>query len=180
MPKIVDRDEVQKTLLLAAGAVLRRSGIGGLTFEAIAAEAGVSKGGILHYFGTKQHLLSALVNASMEAFERAVDARPARDPESKGAWTRAYLAVSEAPGSDGQHTGYAVAWANDPALLTLVQQRYDAWRNRLENDGINPTVANLVRLAADGLWQADGLRLSPPKGISRTALLRELEALTRA
>jgi AcrR family transcriptional regulator len=180
MPKVVDRNQVENTLLRAAGAVLRRDGVSGLTFEAIAAEAGVSKGGVLHYFSTKQHILSGLVNASLDAFERAVEVLAACDPESKGAWTRAYLTISASPGSQGQHTGYAVAWANDLALLGLVQERYDAWRQRLEDDGIDPVVAVLVRLAADGLWQADGLNLAPPKEGSRTALLQKLAALTRA
>lgn len=178
MPKIVDRDEVQRRLLRAAGSVLRREGIGKLTFDAMATEAGLSKGGVLHYFRSKQHVLEALVNASMEAFEQAVDALAAADSEPIGAWTRAYLLVSAAPGSAGQHTGYAVAWANDPALLALVQHHYDAWNNRLANDGIDPVIATLVRLAADGLWQADGLRLSPPEGESRQALLQQLVALT--
>jgi AcrR family transcriptional regulator len=178
MPKIVDREEVQMSLLRAAGSVLRREGIGKLTFEAIATEAGLSKGGVLHYFSSKQHVLEALVNASMEAFEQAVGALASQDPKSAGAWTRAYLMVSSAPGSDGQHAGYAVAWANDPALLALVQKRYDAWNQRLANDGINPVIANLIRLAADGLWQADGLRLSPPEGGLRQALIQELVSLT--
>jgi AcrR family transcriptional regulator len=179
MPKIVDHREARDTLLRAAGTVLRREGIVGLTFDAIAAEAGVSKGGVLHYFNTKQHLLAALVRASMEAFEIAVDARATRDPEPKGAWTRAYLFVSAMPGDEGQHTGYAIAWANDPSLLKLVQERYSAWRVRLEHDGLDPIVASLVRIAADGLWQADGLGLSPPRGRSRRALLQKIDALTR-
>jgi AcrR family transcriptional regulator len=180
MPKIVNPIEAQRALLQAAGSVLRRKGIGRLTFEAIAAEAGVSKGGVLHYFRTKQCILEALVHASMEAFERAVDTLAAEDSESAGAWTRAYLSVCAALGSDGQHSGYSIAWAHDPPLLALVQKRYDAWNNRLRNDGIDPNVAYLVRLAADGLWQADGLMLAPPEGQSRVALLENLVALTRA
>ena len=178
MPKVVDRDEIQKRLLRAAGSVLRREGMGKLTFDAMATEAGLSKGGVLHYFPSKQHVLEALVNASMEAFEQAVDALSSADPKAQGAWTRAYLLVSAAPGTDGQHAGYAVAWANDPGLLSLVQRHYDAWNNRLANDGIDPAVATLVRLAADGLWQADGLKLSPPEGDSRQALLHLLASLT--
>lgn len=178
MPKIVDRNEMQNALLRAAGAVLRRAGITSLTIDAIAAEAGVSKGGILHYFKTKQEVLIGLVSASMEAFETAVERRAARDPDAKGSWTRAYLAVSARPGEEGPHMGYAVAWANDPTLLRLVQERYARWRKRLDADGIDPVAASIVRMAADGLWQADGLGLAPLKGEARAAFLKRLDLLT--
>src|SRR5205809_615370 len=48
-------------LLDAAEAVVVRQGIANLTLDAVAAEAGMSKGGLLHHFPTKDRLVEALV-----------------------------------------------------------------------------------------------------------------------
>src|SRR2546427_10493234 len=48
-------------LLDAAEAVVVRQGISNLTLDAVAAEAGMSKGGLLDYFPTKDRLVEALL-----------------------------------------------------------------------------------------------------------------------
>lgn len=52
-----DRAEV---ILDAAEALLRRSGSRTLTIDAVAAEAGLSKGGVLHHYTSKDALVTAL------------------------------------------------------------------------------------------------------------------------
>jgi AcrR family transcriptional regulator len=82
---------LQNTLLDAAEAVVVRQGIANLTLDAVAAEAGMSKGGLLHHFPTKDRLVEALVTRSagnwracyMEAYERT--------PEGPGRMARALL-----------------------------------------------------------------------------------------
>src|SRR5262245_2229795 len=72
-------------MLDAAEAVVVRQGIANLTLEAVAAEAGMSKGGLLHYFPNKDRLVEGLVMrcaehwraCSLEAFE-SVPAGPGR------------------------------------------------------------------------------------------------------
>jgi AcrR family transcriptional regulator len=61
-----DTNELQNTLLDAAEAVVVRQGIANLTLDAVAAEAGMSKGGLLHHFPTKNRLVEALVMRSAE------------------------------------------------------------------------------------------------------------------
>jgi AcrR family transcriptional regulator len=61
-----DTNELQNTLLDAAEAVVMRQGIANLTLDAVAAEAGMSKGGLLHHFPTKDRLVEALVTRSAE------------------------------------------------------------------------------------------------------------------
>src|SRR5438876_12218385 len=53
-------------LLDAAEAVVVRQGISNLTLDAVAAAAGMSKGGLLHHFRTKDRLVVALVVRSAE------------------------------------------------------------------------------------------------------------------
>src|SRR5215216_5514144 len=49
-------------LLDAAIAVIRRDGAQRLTLDAVAAEAGVSKGGVLYHFGSKRALIDGLLD----------------------------------------------------------------------------------------------------------------------
>src|SRR5262245_31273340 len=68
-------------LLDAAEAVVVRQGIGNLTLEAVAAEAGMSKGGLLHHFPSKDRLIEGMVvrcaenwrACSLAAYEGAAD-----------------------------------------------------------------------------------------------------------
>jgi AcrR family transcriptional regulator len=63
--------ETVRKILTAAEAVIGRSGAAGLTMEAVAAEAGISKGGVLHHFRTKESLIAAVVRARLEDYETA-------------------------------------------------------------------------------------------------------------
>ena len=56
-------------LLDAALAVIRRDGAQALTLDAVAAEAGVSKGGVLYHFATKRALIDGLVDRWLDDFE---------------------------------------------------------------------------------------------------------------
>ena len=60
------RTLLRATLLDAAEAVVARQGIANLTLESVAAEAGMSKGGLLHHFRTKDRLIEALVRRAAE------------------------------------------------------------------------------------------------------------------
>ena len=77
----MDRDR----MLDAAEVVVTRHGIANLTLDAVAAEAGMSKGGLLHHFPSKDRLVDALVAAAPKAGGRATLEAYARTPEGPGA-----------------------------------------------------------------------------------------------
>ncbi len=60
--------QLPDALLDAAEAVVARQGIANLTLDAVAAEVGMSKGGVLHHFPTKDRLVEAMVVRSAEAW----------------------------------------------------------------------------------------------------------------
>lgn len=68
--KTIDRD----TLLDAAEAVVLREGAGNLTFDAVAKEAKVSKGGVLYAFANKDALIDAMLRRVVANYDRAVEA----------------------------------------------------------------------------------------------------------
>ena len=57
MPKIVDHDVQRAKFAEAAMRLIARFGLEGVTMRAVAAEAGLSYGSLLHYFDSKDELL---------------------------------------------------------------------------------------------------------------------------
>ena len=161
MPRTKDR------LLAAAGAVVRRDGPQALTLDAVAAEAGVSKGGLLYHYGTKRELIEALVERWLSEFQHDIDA-------AGPGFVRGYVRASDPGGSVADELGLLAALVADPAVLRTVRERYAIWQDRVEREGSDPVDATVARLAADGLWLAELLGMAPPRGHLRERVLARL------
>ncbi len=68
MPKVVDRVERREEIAHAVWALIAREGIEVLTMRKIASEAGLSIGGLPHYFSSKDELVTFAMSL---AYERA-------------------------------------------------------------------------------------------------------------
>lgn len=143
-------------LLEAAGRVLQAQGAA-MSLDAVAREAGVSKGGLLHHFPSREALLSALALDLLARFHVQLEDAYRREVEAHGplpgAWSRAYIAVSFTPNPQ-EAALYAVMKS-----LAVLWEVLDAWEAaqavlsaRAEADGLPPGRAHAVRLACDGLW----------------------------
>src|SRR5688572_22621547 len=93
MPSAAARD-TRSQLLDAAEAVVAREGVRNLTLDAVAARSGISKGGLLYHFHSKEDLAAAMIERSMAWFDGALIEAGADDPDSKGRFTRAYIKAS--------------------------------------------------------------------------------------
>jgi AcrR family transcriptional regulator len=136
-------------------------------------EAGVSKGGLLYHFATKEALVDALVEDWLDRFEAEVV-----EGTGEGGWARAYAracAGRRSPDERATDVALLVAMTGDPRGLEVVRKRYAAWQDRLVADAPDAVDATIVRLAADGLWFADLLGLAPPTGKLRRAVTERLE-----
>src|SRR6187399_1034894 len=66
------RDRTREEILEAARKVLIGSGVGAMTLDAVAAQAGMSKTGLYYYFRSKDALVFELIYATLERQARAV------------------------------------------------------------------------------------------------------------
>lgn len=167
-------------VLRAAHRVVLGDGVAGLTLEAVAREAGRSKGGLLYHFPTKEALIQGLISDTIARFDREVDRLMALDPHPEpGRWVRAFLSASTAEaGSDYELTGgLLAAIANDPDLLAPLRAAYDRWQAHALADGLDPAVATIVRLAADGFWLGDIFAFAPIVEPLRGAVVTRLRQL---
>jgi AcrR family transcriptional regulator len=167
------RDEI----LDAVERLLVKGGVDAVRLDAAAAEAGVSKGGLLHHFPSKLALVQGVVRRLVDRFEAVLP----------GAFTRAWLDASipvAAPDEDGAGPSAVpvalLAAAGGPAVLDVLQERYRTWQARLDQDGLPPGVSSLVRMAVDGWWTACLLGLAPPRGADHHRLRALVEDLIAA
>ena len=159
-------------LLDAAVAVVRRDGAAALTLDAVAAEAGVSKGGVLYHFGSKRALIDGLLTRWLDAFEAQLTG-----DDLLGAYVRACDLSKSGSDYNASEFGMLAAMIEEPAVLAIARERQSAWMARILAGVADPTDAWMVRLAADGLWYSDLLGIAPPRGEDRRRLIARLLAL---
>ena len=86
-----------------------------------------------------------------------------------------------APVTEGEErlgAALLAAAAAEPELLIPLQRAADGWQARLEQDGLDPATATVVRLACDGLWLCDLFGLASPRGDLRARVDAALERMT--
>ncbi len=148
-------------ILDAAEAIVRRAGVASLTLEAAAREAGVSKGGLLYHFASKDALLAGLLNRMAqfvtEDFAQALGCQP----EGPGRVARAMLAwglelSQEAMNErcDRAAAVFLAAFHQDPALLDPMRAVIGGMRQAVAADGLAPGAGMAIMAAMDGLFMA--------------------------
>src|SRR3954447_5243741 len=157
----------RERLLDAAAAVVRRDGAQALTLDAVAAEAKVSKGGLLYHFRAKRDLVQAMIERWLIEFENDIEAADEH-------FVRGYVKAS--PPAENE-LGMLAAVVAEPALLARVREQYAIWQDRVEREGRDPVDATVARLAADGLWLAELLGMAPPTGALREQVISRLTEL---
>ena len=154
---------VRDRLLDSAETVLAEHGSQGLTLAAVAARAGVSKGGLLYHYASKDALITALIERLIASFDELVASFRLERP---GWYTRAYVeatfAVLCAQDADNARRRWAVlcAAATDPVLREPLARAQRRWLSEGLAEEPDPDLAQLIRLAADGLWEAAELDAS--------------------
>jgi AcrR family transcriptional regulator len=182
MPIRGSGDLTRRNVLAAAAEIVATEGAAKLTLDAVAERALLSKGGILHHFATKDSLIAAMIEDVVAQFEADL-ARHMQGESGPGSFARAFLRACLDP--DGALTrtlkvsaGIFAAVAINSQLLAPLRRRYDEWRRRLEDDGIDPAIAELVRSAADGLWLGNVLELGVASASMRQRVFAKLIELT--
>jgi AcrR family transcriptional regulator len=159
-------------LLDAAAAVIRRDGAAALTLDSVAAEAGVTKGGVLYHFASKRALIDGLIGRWLDELEERLDGE-----DLLAAYVRA---CDLDPEQSASEFGLLAGMIEEPEVLEVARERYAEWMERMLDGVRDPVDAWLVRLAADGLWYSDLLGIAAPRGDDRRRLIERLVALAQS
>lgn len=176
-------------ILDSAVQVALRDGILAMTLEAVAKEAGVSKGGLLYHFRSKDELLAGMLEYFKSKVNVALETRMASDKNPRGRFLRAFIQTVFEPVSVGDAGSPApsemarfmmamlAASANNPQLLELPLKTMGGMCGRLLDEGPNGLRQLALWPAVYGLllWQHLGV-ISPDDPL-RQSMLDELLAL---
>ncbi|MFI6387726.1 TetR/AcrR family transcriptional regulator [Nonomuraea sp. NPDC050547] len=163
------RDE----LLDAAEGLLCDHGSDALTLAAVADRAGVSKGGLLYHFSTKEALIKAMAERLIGDFDELMAAQP------YDTYTKRYLGATMAAIRSGRLRRWAVVTgaSGNMFLLTPLREAMSRWHSEGIRDEPDPVAAQIVRLACEGLWDVASHDPSLHSEEELAALERRLLAL---
>lgn len=145
-------EHTRRTVLEAAMRLLQSQGLGA-SIQSIAAEAGVTKSGLMHHFGNRTELLTSAAKDSIETFRNKVLANIDLSENHPGKLLRAYIRTlfdnlnSENPSDPAQ---LWTVLAPIPEITELLTADAAKWRTDLAADGLHPDRITLALSAAKG------------------------------
>jgi AcrR family transcriptional regulator len=152
-----------------------------LTLDAVAKQAGVSKGGLLYHFPSKEALVHAMLD---RRFVQSAQDRRTRLADAKGGTGGAFAAyvLSCLERDDGtRRLGVALlaAAAHDPRFVLPYREEYRRRLEEFSREGLSLKRAAAVMLAVDGLRFMELLSLAPFTAEERNDVVEEIIALSR-
>jgi AcrR family transcriptional regulator len=140
-------------ILEAADHLAHEAGPAHLVLDAVAARAGVSKGGLLYHFPSKTHLLTALVDRHLERFEAQIDRkrRQADEPGPRALAAYVDASLEECSSKDMHASGALAAMVQNPEMLVPIRRFKRRMLDRLSTELDNKATLLMVFLALDGL-----------------------------
>ncbi|WP_028006450.1 TetR/AcrR family transcriptional regulator [Solimonas flava] len=172
------RPSSRDAMLDAAEAVVVEHGAVRLTLDAVAREAGVSKGGVMYHFPSKNALLEALVARAIERSHAAREAQLGKLPGAPGSALHAYVraSINDPLHNDRVSSALLSVVASDPKLMSPVREFF-AQRLPAISEGVPFDRAALVHLATEGLWLMELFRVSPFNKTQRSRIKQLLATL---
>lgn len=176
MPRPSSRDRI----LDALQRILIDTGLHAVTLESVAEAAGVSKGGLLYHFPSKEALITGLARRLTESADAEFE-RAAKTDDFVGLYLQSSLPSS----AEG-----ALYWALIAALRTndvaseearnLVVYTFARWAELAHTHIADPVTAEIIRLVGDGLYLSALAGLPIPDESQLAEIATRLRALTSA
>jgi AcrR family transcriptional regulator len=142
------------------------------TLDAVAAAAGVSKGGLLHHFPDRRALAHGLVHRALAETDAAM-----ATAADRGTAAATWLRLSAADGSEQAAARALLSLLRVSAggldLPPDVGHAVRRWQSAIEAEVGDPVYADIVRLVGDGLF-TEALLGSPPAPERVEALITHL------
>lgn len=155
-PRSIDRDRV----LDAAEGIVAQDGAAGLTFEAVARAAGITKGGVQYCFGTKENLIRSMIERWGSIFEAEVLAHAGDDRSPRSVIRGHVLATRDSDEADYSRSAVMMtALLQSPEQVAASRLWYTQRLAGLDMDRPEDRQAALALLASEGafLLKAFGL-----------------------
>lgn len=165
----MDNETPEQRILAACTAVLINGGLNGFTVDAVASEAGMSKGGVLHHFRTKQDLVEALVKEGCIQWISDYYAQVRQKKKSGSRMPHVYAIIAEglqinSPSDEDASMKELFLMIHElnrtkPELAEESHKVYKLMLRDMMADGLTEGQALFVASAVDGvlLWTVAGM-----------------------
>ncbi len=150
-----------------------------MSLEAVAARAGLSKGGLLYNFSNKAKLLEAIVEEHLAEFKTRLDHEAAERAASPNALCTAFLLLTRCDESvkKGPPAGMLAALAENPDFLEPVRRFNRELFERLKTTSRDPELALITVLAIEGLRLSQLIGTEILTEAEKTDVLKRLELM---
>ena len=154
------RESKRSKILAAAVEVVQREGVTAVTFESVAAESGLTKGGLLYHFPTRVALLLGVHQHVAREWDRAMTEAAGKSAAEATAEERlaAYARVASRSGTRADLLLSLEASIN-PVYAEPWIEVMSQWAPSAKEAETDPAAFDrfIARLAADGLWMYEAL-----------------------
>lgn len=166
----------RQRILDAAALLAEEDGAHSLSLERVAERAGVSKGGLLYHFRSKEELLNAMLLSVIEAHDRDLDQRVENGERYVDVMIDHCMEKQERPGC--LMSGFIAAVAVDKNAQEIIRDRRKEWMDKIHATGIPLPQALILGLALDGLFVGSSLGVTEFSPEEREAIRQGLQDLT--
>jgi AcrR family transcriptional regulator len=146
----------RERILDAAVRVADKRGVGHLSLDAVAKSAGISKGGLLYHFPSKNDLMRALVEHHVGMTEQAISAAEEASTSPNAVATaliRTYIEALECRAAPP--TGVLAAFAQNPELLDPVRAYQTRLISNIRASAGNVELSLMAFLVLEGIKAHD-------------------------
>lgn len=176
------RPSNRSLILDAAIRVIERDGITGVTFDSVAAESGVTRGGLLYHFPSREELLQAIHEHLAEQWQADLEIHAGKISQSANTSERfaAYLHTSLRNATRAELL-LMLEGAFEPQFTAPWQAVIAQWAPPAPTCNSDSEALDLfiARLAADGLWIHEALAHQPITPELRQRIIARLTEKTR-
>lgn len=169
----------RRALLDAADRIIARDGTAGLTMDAIAAEAGVSKGGVLYAFGTKDAVIEAMFERAHAQYEER--AAGLRERYAGERCARALVHVGATQAETAADAARAMAllagMVRASGQRDAIRRVYGDIFGGLSGDSEQDRLARIGMLAAEAMFMLRGFGLLDVSGAEWDETFADIRAL---
>lgn len=175
--KVSSRDRI----LRAAVELAQEVGPAHISLDAVAARAGLSKGGLLYSFPTKAKLLEAMVEEYMKVHEHAMGVQEKLQGDGKNQVARAFFDVFRVQADDEPPaSGILAALVENPDFMIPVRHYHRALLNRMLEDASDRNLVLITYLTLSGLECGRLLDCDIVSDEERHSVICRLETLLEA
>jgi AcrR family transcriptional regulator len=153
----------REVILEAAANLVHEQGASALTLDATCARAGMSKGGLLYHFRSKEELIQGMMERHLDGILATIEAEMQKDPQMRpGRWHRAAIrsffnlyrdpdnSVFTSMAAIGQQV-MATEGCNTRTYQAIIDRKRECFRHYEESDGISQVEHALMMCTIDGL-----------------------------